>query len=81
MSGHSGLCCSGLLLVLAATAGGWAAEETAPGDPELLEFLGSWEEEDDDWLAVIIEDEASQSGEQADMAPVGAEAEALADED
>jgi len=79
MSGRSGLCRASLLLFLAATTGGWAAEATAPWDPELLEFLGSWEEQDDDWLAVIIEDEASQSGEEAETAPAGAEA--LADED
>ncbi len=79
MSGRSGPGSAALLLVLAATPGGWAAETTAPGDLELLEFLGSWEEQYDDWLAVLIEDAASQSGEEADTAPAGAEA--LGDED
>jgi hypothetical protein len=68
-----------LLLILAAASGSWAADATAPDELELLEFLGSWEEQDDDWLAVAIEDAESQPVEEVDMAPSGAEA--LGDED
>ena len=43
-----------LLVALAAFGAGAQAGEAA--DMELLEFLGSWELEDEDWVAVTIED-------------------------
>ena len=43
-----------LLLALAALGTATQAEEAV--DVELLEFLGSWELEDEDWVAVTIED-------------------------
>lgn len=45
-----------LLLALAAFGAGAQAQEVEGADVELLEFLGSWELEDEDWVAVTIED-------------------------
>ncbi|HEX6997524.1 MAG TPA: hypothetical protein VF322_05230 [Gammaproteobacteria bacterium] len=39
------------LLALAAPSGAGAEEDTAP-DLELLEYLGSWQEGDEEWLVV-----------------------------
>ena len=45
-----------LLLVMAAFGAGPQAQGGEAADIELLEFLGSWELEDEDWVAVTIED-------------------------
>lgn len=45
-----------LLLALAAFGAGAQAQEFEGADVELLEFLGSWQLEDEDWVAVTIED-------------------------
>lgn len=45
-----------LLLALAALGPGAQAQEGEVVEVELLEFLGSWELEDEDWVAVTIED-------------------------
>jgi hypothetical protein len=45
-----------LLLALGALGTGAQAQEIEEADVELLEFLGSWELEDEDWVAVTIED-------------------------
>lgn len=44
------------ILALASGAGVSAGEDSDDPDMEMLEFLGSWETEDQDWLAVSIED-------------------------
>ncbi len=45
-----------LLLALSALGTGVQAQGVEGADVELLEFLGSWELEDEDWVAVTIED-------------------------
>lgn len=60
-------------LTLALAAG--AADEIEVRDEDMLEFLGSWEAGDEDWLAMNMEDlevrrEQAQSGDED-----GAEAE------
>jgi len=45
-------------LVLATGAANSAGEAGDDPDAEMLEFIGSWEAEDEDWLAVSIEDVA-----------------------
>lgn len=42
-----------------------AGDDSGDPDMEMLEFLGSWETEDEDWLAVSIEDVALEK-ERAD---------------
>ena len=44
------------MLALTALGPGAQAQEGEAADAELLEFLGSWELEDEDWVAVTIED-------------------------
>ena len=51
-----------------------AADDELPGG-ELLEYLGSWEESDAEWLMFDIEDEqvANDTDERIDPAPAGEE--------
>jgi hypothetical protein len=44
------------LFALATFGAGAQAQGVEEADVELLEFLGSWELEDEDWVAVTIED-------------------------
>jgi hypothetical protein len=44
------------ILALASGASVSAGEGSDDADMDMLEFLGSWEAEDEDWLAVSIED-------------------------
>jgi len=43
-------------LVLTTGAANSAGEASDDPDMEMLEFIGSWQAEDEDWLAVSIED-------------------------
>jgi len=58
-------------LVLCGSGAVFAAEDDAP-DIELLEYLGMWEDSDEDWL---ILDEVMTAGneERSDSAPQGEE--------
>lgn len=58
----------GLLLYAGAIP---AAEEQAP-DVELLEYLGMWEESDEDWL-ILNEAVAADNEERIDPVPQGEE--------
>ncbi len=63
-----------LAALLLGTAGVVAADEELP-DVEFLEYLGMWEESDDEWLA-LADDEAllaADSEERTDPAPEGEE--------
>jgi hypothetical protein len=58
-----------LLAGALAAAGGAMAADEAP-DPEFLEYLGLWEEADDEWL--LVREEAaspSRTTDQADADP------------
>jgi len=55
------------LALMAGAAG--AGDDLDVQDQEMLEFLGSWEAEDEDWLAMsiedlVVEDEKAQADEQ-----------------
>lgn len=45
----------------------WAAEEMpdaeARGDAEFIEYLGLWEESDDEWLMLDVEQESEEAPE------------------
>ncbi len=67
--------------LLLGTAGMVAADDELP-DMEFLEYLGMWEESDDEWLA-LEDDEvllASDSEERIDPAPDGEESKENDDE-
>ncbi len=67
--------------LLLGTAGLVAADDELP-DMEFLEYLGMWEESDDEWLA-LEDDEvllASDSEERIDPAPDGEESKENDDE-
>lgn len=64
-----------MLMLLTAVAGFAGAVEAQEGDPDLgfLEYLGSWQEGDDEWLIVAEleteledQDEASAKDEETD---------------
>ncbi len=55
-----------------------AAEEEAP-DAEFLEYLGMWEESDEDWL-VLHETVVAENDERSDPAPEGEESTEKEDE-
>ncbi len=69
-----------LTVMLLGTAGVVAADEELP-DMEFLEYLGMWEESDEEWLALaddeaLGDDEAllaADSDERSDPAPEGEE--------
>ncbi len=70
-----------LTALLLGTAGMVAADEELP-DMEFLEYLGMWEESDEEWLA-LEDDEvllASDSEERIDPAPDGEESKENDDE-
>lgn len=71
MSARSG--CKNALLVIALGAAGTAlAAESPEPDMELLEYLGLWEETDEEWL--IVEYQMSvESEERIDPVPEGEE--------
>lgn len=67
-------CLAGVLLVT--SGGAWSADETAADvgddavpDMEFLEYLGSWEESDEEWMLFAGEDD--MPAERADPAPDG----------
>lgn len=57
-----------------------AGDESDDPDMEMLEFLGSWETEDEDWLAVSIEDVALEQ-DRADARNEDAEGVEAADDE
>ena len=71
MSASSG--CRDALLVLALGAAGTAlAAETEEPEMEFVEYLGLWEETDEEWL--MVEHQMSlESGERIDPVPEGEE--------
>ncbi len=71
----------GLAALLLGTAGLVAADDELP-EMEFLEYLGMWEETDEEWLA-LEDDEvllASDSEERIDPAPEGEESKENDDE-
>lgn len=64
----------GLTVALGILGGGYALAEEAP-DLEFLEYLGSWEESDEDWLIFnrFDAEEAKDNEERSDPAPEGEE--------
>ncbi len=78
MSVDRKICLTALLL---GTAGMVAADDELP-DMEFLEYLGMWEESDEEWLALADEDAllASDSEERIDPAPEGEESKENDDE-
>ena len=68
-------------VLLLGTAGMVAADEELP-DMDFLEYLGMWEESDEEWLALADDDVllASDSEERIDPAPEGEESEENDDE-
>lgn len=64
-----------ILAPLGLTAAALAADEVQP-DLEFLEYLGSWEESDEEWLLFSDEQDPKvvvDRGEQSDSAPPGDE--------
>jgi hypothetical protein len=57
---------------------GFAADEETP-DPEFLEYLGLWEESDEDWL-IFDEPVTAETDERSDPAPEGEESTEKTDE-
>jgi hypothetical protein len=55
-----------------------AADEEGP-DPEFLEYLGLWEESDEDWL-IFDEPATADTDERSDPAPEGEESTEKTDE-
>ena len=55
-----------------------AADEEVP-DPEFLEYLGLWEESDEDWL-IFDEPVTAETDERSDPAPEGEESTEKTDE-
>ena len=55
-----------------------AADEEVP-DPEFLEYLGLWEESDEDWL-IFEEPVTAETDERSDPAPEGEESPEKTDE-
>jgi len=55
-----------------------AADEEVP-DPEFLEYLGLWEESDEDWL-IFDEPVTADTDERSDPAPEGEESTEKTDE-
>jgi hypothetical protein len=55
-----------------------AADEEVP-DPEFLEYLGIWEESDEDWL-IFEEPVTAETDERSDPAPEGEESTEKTDE-
>ena len=55
------------------------AEDEELPDLELLEFLGLWEETDDEWL-LFDEEEVAENDERSDPVPVGKESTETEDE-
>jgi len=55
-----------------------AADEEMP-DPELLEYLGLWEESDEEWL-IFDEPVTAETDERSDPAPEGEESTEKTDE-
>ena len=70
-----------LAVVCSLLGGGVAAGEEAP-ELEFLEYLGSWEESDEDWLLFkAVDDEPVQVPEERiDPAPTGEESTETEDE-
>ena len=62
MAERAALLVCGLCLVPA-----WAAEETpdaeATGDAEFIEYLGLWQESDDEWLMLDVEQDSEEAPE------------------
>jgi hypothetical protein len=58
-------------LMLCGSGAGYAAEDDAP-DIEFLEYLGMWEESDEDWL-ILDEAMTADNEERNDPAPQGEE--------
>ena len=56
----------------------FAADEEVP-DPEFLEYLGLWEESDEDWL-IFDEPVTAETDERSDPAPEGEESPEKTDE-
>jgi hypothetical protein len=56
----------------------FAADEEVP-DPEFLEYLGLWEESDEDWL-IFDEPVTAETDERSDPAPEGEESTEKTDE-
>ena len=71
---------SGLLGAVSIVQPVQAAEDGLP-DLELLEYLGSWEESDEDWLLFNDETEVDDEDTEPRDAPSDSSAEAMADED
>ena len=56
----------------------FAADEEVP-DPELLEYLGLWDESDEEWL-IFDEPVTAETDERSDPAPEGEESTEKTDE-
>ena len=74
-SGLQTLLCS---VALCGTATGVAEDEEVP-DMEFLEYLGMWEETDEDWL-LLDEEEVVSNDERTDPVPQGKESTETEDE-
>ena len=72
------LCAVVLCTSVSALAETDAEDEELP-DIELLEFLGLWEEIDDDWL-LLDEEEVAENDERSDPVPEGKESTETEDE-
>jgi len=48
----------------------WADEEEVP-DLEFLEYLGSWDESDEDWVLLAENDDEESSNDESKPAPQG----------
>jgi hypothetical protein len=68
----------GLLLCMSGTAVAETDEDEGP-DMEFLEYLGLWEESDEDWL-LIEEEVVAENDERSDPVPDGEESVETEDE-
>ena len=71
MSAEQGMGALVFGLLLCGGGEAWAAEDETP-DIELLEYLGMWEETDEDWL-MLDEAMTADNEERNDPAPQGEE--------
>ena len=71
-SGFQALLCGAVFCVSGSAFAETDAEEEELPDAEFLEYLGLWEESDEDWL-LLDEEEVADNDERIDPVPEGEE--------
>ncbi len=78
-SGLQALLCATALCVSASVLAETDTEDEELPDIEFLEYLGIWEESDDEWL-LLDEEEVAENDERSDPVPQGEESTETEDE-